>query len=362
MQSQGGGIGVRHLYEMLEGQVALVGSGYLDAAQTLELLKVMRASSLYREDQNSYMLYPDRQLPLFVEKNIIYKHDVHQSVLLQKLIASNNRQIIIKDIDGNYHFHGSFRNASVLRQALQSFRNTEYKNLVDAETELICAIYESVFNHSAFTGRSGTFYKYEGLGCIYWHMVAKLLPAIKDIYFSSLKSGADPNTLSGLLNAYYEIREGLGVHKPPPLYGAFPTDPYSHTPKHLGVQQPGMTGQVKEDIISRFAELGICVENRRIIFTPQLLRKSEFLTLPKVFTYYDINGVQQTRIVNHNMLAFTYCQVPVFYHLSDVCKIVIYRTDDSIIEQNGLELDTQTSCEIFNRTNTITKMDVYLNF
>ena len=30
-------------------------------------------------------------------------------------------------------------------------------------------------------------------------------------------------------------------------YGAFPSDPYSHTPAHAGAQQPGMTGQVKED-------------------------------------------------------------------------------------------------------------------
>ena len=35
-------------------------------------------------------------------------------------------------------------------------------------------LYEEVFDHQSFTGRSGTFYKYEGLGCIYWHMVSKL--------------------------------------------------------------------------------------------------------------------------------------------------------------------------------------------
>ena len=45
------------------------------------------------------------------------------------------------------------------------------------------------------------------------------------------------------------------------LYGAFPTDPYSHTPAGKGAQQPGMTGQVKEDVISRFGELGVEVKN-----------------------------------------------------------------------------------------------------
>ena len=55
--------------------------------------------------------------------------------------------------------------------------------------------------------------------------------------------------------------EGIGVNKSPELYGAFPTDPYSHTPAGKGAQQPGMTGQVKEDVISRFGELGVEVNN-----------------------------------------------------------------------------------------------------
>ncbi|CAN0044150.1 unnamed protein product, partial [Discosporangium mesarthrocarpum] len=40
---------------------------------------------------------------------------------------------------------------------------------------------------------------------------------------------------------------------------AFPTDPYSHTNRH-GAQQPGMTGQVKEEIVTRFGELGVRIE------------------------------------------------------------------------------------------------------
>ena len=48
--------------------------------------------------------------------------------------------------------------------------------LSDQDEAQILALYEEVFNHRSFTGRSGTFYKYEGLGCIYWHMVSMLLP------------------------------------------------------------------------------------------------------------------------------------------------------------------------------------------
>ena len=360
MVRQENGIGLRYFYEMLEGQVALISSGYLGAEQTLNVLKAMKQSKLFRKDQQSYLLYPDRQLPLFIEKNTIPEHDVKQSALLTKLVEDGNRQIIIKDIDNHYHFNPDFRNAALLKLALNNLKNSEYAGLAQAEMQQICEIYETVFNHTAFTGRSGTFYKYEGLGCIYWHMVAKLLPAIKEIYFKAVKSGEDSQTVKGLFDAYYDIREGLGVHKSPQLYGAFPTDPYSHTPGHLGVQQPGMTGQVKEDIISRFGELGVLVHNGKITFNPHLLKKSEFLTVSKSFIYFDIDGIQQTLILDKNMLAFTYCQIPVIYHLSSVNQVILTRTDTTIILLSNLELDFQITHDIFNRSKVISRIDVYL--
>ena len=41
---------------------------------------------------------------------------------------------------------------------------------------------------SEFTGRSGSFFAYEGLGSIYWHMVSKLLLAVRSAYFVVLQS------------------------------------------------------------------------------------------------------------------------------------------------------------------------------
>ena len=41
-------------------------------------------------------------------------------------------------------------------------------------------MFENVFHHNEFTGRSGTFFAYEGLGSIYWHMVSKLLLAVQE--------------------------------------------------------------------------------------------------------------------------------------------------------------------------------------
>ena len=76
---------------------------------------------------------------------------------------------------------------------------------------------------------------------------------------------------------YHEILEGTGIHKTAREYGAVPTDAYSHTPWGKGARQPGMTGQVKEDIICRFGELGVRVREGRISIDPTLLSDSEFL-------------------------------------------------------------------------------------
>ena len=56
----------------------------------------------------------------------------------------------------------------------------KYQSLVKKDKELLLAVFEEVFNHKAFTGRSGTFFGYEGLGSIYWHMVSKLLLAVQE--------------------------------------------------------------------------------------------------------------------------------------------------------------------------------------
>ncbi|MCK5694957.1 MAG: hypothetical protein KAI08_18950, partial [Bacteroidales bacterium] len=74
---------LRRLYEMLEGQVAVLSSGYLKVEEALELLDALKRSKLFRADQYSYILYPDRELPSFLDKNIIPDGEVGRSVLLQ---------------------------------------------------------------------------------------------------------------------------------------------------------------------------------------------------------------------------------------------------------------------------------------
>ena len=66
----------------------------------------------------------------------------------------------------------------------------------------------------------------------------------------------------------------LGFNKTAEAFGAFPRDPYSHA----GAQQPGMTGSVKEEILTRLGELGVEVKAGRLPFEPTLLAASEPLT------------------------------------------------------------------------------------
>ena len=117
---------------------------------------------------------------------------------------------------------------------------------------------------------------------------------------------------------YFRVRAGIGYEKTVAEYGAFPTDPYSHTPGRGGAKQPGMTGQVKEEILTRRGELGIRVENGTVGFRPTLLKAERVhATSPTQFAYFDVAGRSRSLALPPGSLAFTLCQVPVVYELVD---------------------------------------------
>lgn len=353
-------VSISYLDEMLEGQVAALSSGYLSSEDCVQLLDGMKKSRLFREDQYSYLLYPNKELPGFLQKNSIPRQEVQKSGLLQKLLEDGNNTVISKDINGNYHFNGNFNNAGSLDKALLSLPESEYGDLVAKERGLIQNIFEKIFNHKAFTGRSGTFYGYEGLGSIYWHMVSKLQLAVMECSIKAFEVKENKNVIGRLLEHYYEINEGIGVHKPPVLYGAFPTDPYSHTPQSRGAQQPGMTGQVKEDILSRFGELGVFINEGKLYFDPCLLRSNEFLTAPAEFEYVDVNSNRRKLALGKDCLCFTCCQVPVIYKLSKATKLDVVFSDGTVSSFNNLSLDKETSLKLFYRTRAISGINVEL--
>lgn len=346
-------ISISYLSEMLEGQVAALSSGYLTSTEVLATLDGLKSSALFRKDQHSYLLYPNKNLPGFLLKNNLSKADVSKSSFLSRLIKESNTQIVEQDINGVLHFNGNFKNATDLKNALNKF------DAPASDKEEVLRIFESVFNHKAFTGRSGTFFGYEGLGSIYWHMVSKLQLAVQECCLKAIQEKENDILISQLIDHYYEISEGIGVHKSPTLYGAFPTDPYSHTPANKGAQQPGMTGQVKEDILSRFGELGVFVKDGQLCFDPCMLKQSEFLTKKQVFNYFDVQGNAIELPLEEKSLCFTYCQVLVVYKLADENAL-------EIVSKNGaakvekLNLDTTLSQKVFGRTGDVTRIVVHI--
>jgi hypothetical protein len=359
MSVENDGVVVSYLSEMLEGQVAVLSSGYLDTKASLEIVDALRNSALYRPDQNSYILYPNKELPKFLEKNNIAKASIEKSALLTKLLANSNNSIVSKDVKGGYHFNGNFHNANDLKTALvQLKKQEEYKILVENESDAILQIFEDVFNHKAFTGRSGTFFGYEGLGSIYWHMVSKLHLAVQEVVEKAHAEQEEASVIKSLALHYDEIGNGIGVHKTPQVYGAFPTDPYSHTPSHRGAQQPGMTGQVKEDVLTRKGELGLKVKDGNLMFEPTLLDKNQFLEREEIVNFIDVENKAYSVSLEKGSLAFTICQVPVVYKIGDKNQIEVKYKDGKTETISALTLNHEMSQQIFQRTGEIIQLTV----
>lgn len=327
---------VDYLYEMLEGQVAVLSALQLSPEQVADMLDAMKQSALYRADQQSYTLYPNKQLPAFLEKNNIPASAVAASSFIQSALSNNDTRIVLQDKQGGVHFNAAFNNAEFLAAALDKMGGVsanDRKSLLD--------LYEQMFNHNAFTGRSGTFYKYEGLGSIYWHMVSKLLVAIHENILKALQEGADATVLNRLKEHYAAVKWGIGAHKSPQNYGSFPFDAYSHTPAMAGVQQPGMTGQVKEDLLNRFFELGIRVNDGKLSVATDMLKKEEF--------------------INEDYLAFTYCSVPFMYVLDSKKGMEVVYADGTVNAFLNNQMDEATSALVFARSKAIKQVIVHMH-
>ena len=142
----------------------------------------------------------------------------------------------------------------------------------------------------------------------------------------------------------------------------FPVDPYSHTPAGKGARQPGMTGQVKEEILTRLGELGLRVESGRVVVRPVLLRADEWTTTPTTFTYHDATQHEQGLALPAGSLAFTFCQVPVVYRRTDVrgaaLTVVAHLSDGSTVDGVDGTLDADLSARLFRRTGDVVRVDV----
>ena len=353
---------VEYLPEMLEGQVAVLSSGLLTPAQQADLVDALFTSDLYRSDQRSFMLYPARRLPGFLDKNVVPAADVAANPLLAASTAEGDGSLVSRDAAGTYRFNADLVNEGAVEATLETLRqDPAWQPLVEAHGDDVVALYEKVFNHHAYTGRSGSMYGYEGIGSIYWHMVAKLLVAVHDAVVEGRAGGADPDTMQRLVDAYRRVRSGLGFNKTAAEFGAIPIDPYSHTPAHAGAQQPGMTGLVKEELLTRLLELGVAVKRGELRVDPVLLRPGEFLDEAAAWPVIRVDGTETTLDLAAGSLGLTVCQVPVVVSTTTgPVAVEVTFADGRTERRDGTHVGDDVSAQIFGRTGTVARLDLYV--
>jgi hypothetical protein len=340
---------VEPLEEMLEGQVAALGCCDIGGAGARKLIDAMFESRLYRPDQHTFMLYPNRRIPPFWEKNIVPDAELGPAATT---LLESDAGVLRRDRAGRARFDASLESAARLAEALDALESSGTA-LQAADRAELFDLYESVFHHAAFTGRSGTMYRYEGLGSVYWHMVSKLALALQDWVVRAVEDGEPASLVGDLVDRYRRVRAGLGYQKDVVEQGTFPTDPHSHTPAHTGAQQPGMTGQVKEGVLLRWGELGVRVVAGCVRFRPILLEHAEFLTESRV--WHRLDGKET---LGAGSLGFTYCGIPVVYHVTHSDAWSRVRWSDGREQQGSEQLDRQTSRAILERRGRIERVDI----
>ena len=327
---------VDHLGPMLEGQVAVLSSGVLGAGEAADLVDTLFDSGMYRPDQQTFMLYPAVELGSFLQRNRISEDaarrlhaiDWHDGAL---------ESVVAVDRAGDLHFRPEVVNERALEELLSTV------GIADHDRATVRDVYEEVFDHGSFTGRSGSMYGYEGIGSVYWHMVAKLLLAVQESYWSAVDAGDADAVVERLADAYRRVRSGLGFEKTPTAFGAIPTDCYSHTPAHAGAQQPGMTGQVKEEVLTRFGELGFRVVDGCLTLSPGLIPADE------IFPVSPDGTVGPARL--------TVCAVPMTVRLGSADSVVVESADGTVERSGDLALSPTQSQDVFARAGSVIGVD-----
>ncbi len=302
---------------MFEGQSAIIASGALNADEVCDLIASIK-EELYFEPGGYHTLYPIKTTTRFFDKNILSKD--------YRVI----NEIIEIDRCGNLRFEADITTEQILLERCAK------KMLSELEIQSLCEEYERLFGHKKFNGRSDVMYKFEGIGCAYWHQNAKFALGVLE---TAQRAHANGEDITEIYRQYHEILDGFIYRKTPEECGAFPTEPYSHTSYNRKSEQPGMTGQVKESIIMRRGELGVGIVDGQISFFPEFLRQDEF--------------------AENSEVVLSCYGVEVCYKHSDK-KYVIVHTTSGTQEQQSMKLSKELSGDMFERNGFVQKVEVFI--
>ncbi|MCP4837407.1 MAG: hypothetical protein GY895_21890 [Phycisphaera sp.] len=350
------GIGIRRLPEMLEGQVAVLSAGLLTAERAADLLETAFDSALHRTDLNTFLLQPAKEIPSILDKGVVPPETLEDLPLLRRLVESKDRRLVEADDSNVVRFASSLVNGRDVVSVLDLMSSDPLlASDVARDRSGIIERYDSIFDHHAFTGRSGGMYGYEGIGCTYWHMVAKLLVAVGECVFEAERRDEPREVVDRLRSLYGRVRDGLGFRMDATRFGALPIDAYSHSDGRGRAKQPGMTGQVKEELITRRMELGVRVEPEGIRFAPTLLPESEWTTAEVAWPRLDFNGGVGGEItIPVGGIGFQCLGVPVIMHRGgEPIGIEAHMVDGSTIRLDGDRLDRSLSDRLLARDRTI---------
>ncbi len=360
LYNTGSGIEVRRLFPMLEGQVAVLGCELLSGKEACELIDKMEESALWSERDKSFYLYPIKMTKLFMENNCLTEDQISRSELIRALVANGNEALVIKDAAGNIRFAPAIISGAAAKDALCELSlDSRYAALAKAEEKTVLDIVEEQYRHFEFTGRSQIMYKYEGIGSIYWHQNSKLLVSMQESYFAAVGKETD-EIVSELEKRYYKVRSGLGFYKEPEVWGAFPQDAYSHTPFGGGAKQPGMTGQVKEEIITRFGELGVRPMAGTVLFDTLLVADDEYLKEDENYSFIRADGSEESIALTKGQLAFSFCQTPIIYSKDGENSISICYSSGNIEKLPAEPLPREVAKHIFDRDGKISSVIVHI--
>ena len=115
----------------------------------------LKASALFREDQYSYVLYPNKSLPRFLDKNNIDPEALAGSKLLSQVGRRRECGHCDPGLHGWISLQWQPQQCQRVARSTCAHCPSPMHPLVASEQKQIEAIYEGIFNHKSFHGPFG---------------------------------------------------------------------------------------------------------------------------------------------------------------------------------------------------------------